>query len=153
MSILIGSERGDFVELSVSGWAIDDPENSIDAGWLATDIAIVAGPLSGHFPTQLRREDLASWRDELATLDREFRPGDARFSPSLDPSIGLVLSVSNTGSLSVEGWVEPSLGEAAEQRLDCRFPIGQSVRECLSQLDNLLAHFPDRASGVDGKVR
>jgi len=153
MSILIGSDEGNHVQMSVSGWTIDEPANPIDAAWLATEIGVAAGPLSGRFPTQLRREDLVNWRNELASLDSEFRPGEARFSASLASSIGLVVTVGNTGSLAVEGWVEPSLGELAEQRLEFRFPTDQSLREVITQLDNLLRRFPDRTSGLDGKLR
>jgi hypothetical protein len=152
MSILIGSDERNHVQLSVSGWAIDEPENPIDAAWLAAEIGVAAGPLNGRFPTQLRREDLVTWRNELAALDNEFRPGEASFSASLEPSIGLAVTISNTGRLSVEGWIEPSLGELAEQRLEFRFPTDQSLREVLAQLDSLLRRFPDRTSGLDGKL-
>ncbi len=98
MSILIGSERGDFVELSVSGWAIDDPENSIDAGWLATDIAIVAGPLSGHFPTQLRvlaHPVRGREARELPSLRHRGKDSDDGIRPALRnlPIVSSMLSV------------------------------------------------------------
>jgi hypothetical protein len=143
VTILIGSAGGDHVQVNVSGWAVDEPENPVDAAWLATEIGVVAGPFQGRVTTQLRRDDLVSWRDEFAALDREVRAGQARFSATLEHSVGLVVSVSGVGSLSVEGWVEPSLGKSAEQRLEFRFPIDQSVRQLLAQLDSLLHQFPE----------
>ncbi len=149
MKILIGSETGDHVEMVVVDWAIDQPDNPVDAAWLATEISVAAGPLGGRFWTELRREDVVSWQDNLSALDTEFQAGDARFSASLEPSIGLLVVVSSTGRLSVEGWVEPSLGEWADQRLVFRFPTQQSLREVVRQVDDLLRQFPDRASALE----
>ncbi len=45
MTILIGSAGGDHVQVNVSGWAVDEPENPVDAAWLATEIGVVAAQL------------------------------------------------------------------------------------------------------------
>jgi len=147
--ILIGSTARDHLSITISRWLIDEPDNPVDAAWLVSEIEIAAGPFRGRFETQLRREDVVSWRDDLALLDREFRPGLARFSPTLEHAVVFVVTVGNTGALSVDGWAAPAIGSAAKQRLEFSFPIDQSVRELLTPVEAYLHGFHDRAEGLE----
>lgn len=147
-TILIGTEEGDHLKIEVTRWLIEDPENDVDAGWLATEVDLAASPFRGRYSIDLRAEDLLGLRDGIAQLHEEFRAGEAAYAPTLSTPLRFTVRVSNTGSLECTGTAIAHVGERNEQRLDFYVDAASTtLAELLHSLNGLAQAYPRRAAG------
>lgn len=153
----LGRPADDHLRLTVLRRFAESPDEWFDYGSLESRIEIRAGGMRADFIGTFRAEGFAKLRDDLADLDRAFRPGVVRFEPGYEEGLTFALDVRRVGRIEISGVAVDGLGTGNEQRLVFAFGVEDSLRELLASAASVVDSFPPspqtRFTGVANEMR
>lgn len=136
----LGPADADHLRLEILGRSYPQATDYDDGNWLSCRFDLRAGHWKGHWYPSVRAEEIAAFRDQVATLSREVA-GEAVFE-TMEQWLSLTLRMDRLGHLAVAGKARVVVGTG--NVLAFRFhDLDQTfLPDFVTQLDKAIHAFP-----------